>query len=64
MLGAPRRQIDQAPELSLRPHSGFTLFAVEVTSEFIVPEQQLVVSNANESSASQRPAELVLFVKG
>jgi type VI secretion system protein ImpJ len=64
MLGAPRRQIEQAPELSLRPHSGFTLFAVEVTSDFIVAEQQLVVSNANESSASQRPAEIVLFVKG
>jgi type VI secretion system protein ImpJ len=64
MLGAPRQRIHEAPELSLRANSGYTLFAVEPGVDFVVAEQPLLVSNANESSTIQRPLELVLFVKG
>lgn len=64
MLGAPRQRVQDAPELSLRANSGYTLFAIEPAAEFVVAEQPLLVSNANESTTIQRPLELVLFVKG
>ncbi len=64
VLGAARRRIDDAPELGLRSSAGYTLFAIEVSESFIVAEQPLVISNANETSAMQRPHEMVIFVKG
>jgi type VI secretion system protein ImpJ len=64
VLGASRRRIDDAPELGLRASAGYTLFGVEVAESFIVPDQPLVISNANETSAMQRPQEMVLFLKG
>ena len=64
VLGASRVRIDDAPELGLRGSSGFTLFSVEVSDSFIVADQALLVSNANESSQAQRPQEVVLFIKG
>jgi type VI secretion system protein ImpJ len=64
VLGAVRKPIDDAPELGLRAQSGYTLFSVEPSAEFIVADQPLIVSNANESSQVQRPLELVLFVRG
>ena len=64
VLGAGRTRIDDAPELGLRSSSGYTLFAVEVSDSFIVADQELLISNANESLQAQRPQEVVLFIKG
>lgn len=64
VLGASRRPIDEAPELALRASAGYTLFAIEVSDQFITPDQPLLISNGNESSQAQRPHELVLFIKG
>lgn len=64
VLGAPRAPISEAPELGLRASAGYTLFSVEVSDSFIVADQALLISNANESLQSQRPQEIVLFIKG
>ncbi|RJF92727.1 type VI secretion system baseplate subunit TssK [Noviherbaspirillum saxi] len=64
VLGAPRRRIDDAPELGLRSSSGYTLFSIEVSDNFIVADQPLLISNGNESTLAQRPHEVVLFIKG
>lgn len=64
MLGAPRERIEEAPELELRAGSGFALFAIAVTEEFIVAGQALQVSHPNDHLAAQRPQEMVLFVRG
>lgn len=64
VLGAPRSRIDDAPELGLRSSSGYTLFSVEVSDSFIVADQAILISNANESVLAQRPHEVVLFIKG
>jgi type VI secretion system protein ImpJ len=64
VLGAQRRRIEEAPELGLRSGAGYTLFAVDANDSFIVGDQPLVISNANETNASQRPQEMVLFIHG
>ncbi|NEX64809.1 type VI secretion system baseplate subunit TssK [Noviherbaspirillum galbum] len=64
VLGAARRRIDDAPELGLRSSAGYTLFSIEVSEQFIVADQPLMISNANESTLAQRPHEVVLFIKG
>ncbi|OEZ60995.1 type VI secretion system baseplate subunit TssK [Duganella sp. HH105] len=64
VLGAARTRIDAAPELGLRASAGYTLFSIEVSDEFIVAGQALLISNANESLLAQRPQEVVLFIKG
>jgi type VI secretion system protein ImpJ len=64
VLGAPRSRIDDAPELGLRASSGYTLFGIEVSDSFIVADQAILISNANESVLAQRPHEVVLFIKG
>ena len=64
VLGAARRRIDDAPELGLRSSAGYTLFAIDVAEAFIAAGQTLVISNANETSAMQRPHEMVIFLKG
>ena len=64
ILGAPRKQIEEAADLGVRASSGYTLFSIDVSESFIVADQPLVISNANETSTSQRPQEVVLFTKG
>lgn len=64
VLGAARRKVDEVPELGLRSSGGYCLFSIEVSADFIVADQPLIISNANEVSAAQRPLELVLFTKG
>jgi len=64
VLGAPRQRIDAAPELGLRSSAGYTLFALDVDERFIVTGEPLVIGNANEASATPRPHELVMFLKG
>ena len=62
--GAARVKIDVAEELGLRASSGYTLFSIELSEQFIVPDQPLLISNPNESLLAQRPQEVVLFIKG
>ncbi|MBC5764491.1 type VI secretion system baseplate subunit TssK [Ramlibacter sp. GTP1] len=64
ILGAPRKQVEEAPDLGVRASSGYTLFSIDVSESFIVADQPLVISNTNETSTSQRPQEVVLFTKG
>jgi type VI secretion system protein ImpJ len=62
--GAERRMIDEAPELGLRGHGGYTLYAIEVDKQFIVAEQDLLIATGSESQHTLRPQEIVLFIKG
>lgn len=62
--GAERGMIDGAPELGLRGGAGTTLFAIELDEHFIVPDQDLLISNTNISKNALRPQEIVLFIKG
>jgi type VI secretion system protein ImpJ len=62
--GAERRIIDEAPELGLRGHGGYTLYAIEVDKQFIVAEQDLLIATGSESQHTLRPQEIVLFIKG
>jgi type VI secretion system protein ImpJ len=64
VLGAARQCIEAAPELGLRASNGYVLFAIEAPDSMMQGGEQLVVSNNNETYASLRPQELVLFVKG
>lgn len=64
VLGAPRRFVDSADDLGLRPGSGYLLCEVQAGAEFSVADARLVIANANESASAQRPQEIVLFVKG
>jgi type VI secretion system protein ImpJ len=64
VLGAAREAIDAAPELGLRASAGYTLFGIENSDHFIVADQPLLISNANEHLQAHRPQELVLFIKG
>jgi type VI secretion system protein ImpJ len=64
VLGAARQCIEAAPDLGLRASNGYVLFAIETPDSMMQDGEQLVVSNNNETYASLRPQELVLFVKG
>lgn len=64
VLGATRNAIDGAPELGLRGSQGCSLYAIEVSDQFIVAGQDLLISNINEHLLAQRPQEVVLFIKG
>lgn len=64
VLGAARQCIEAAPELGLRASNGYVLFAIETPETLMQDGQQLIVSNNNETYASLRPQEIVLFVKG
>ena len=63
VLGAARKKVEAVEELGLRSSSGYTLFAIEFNENFIVSDQPLLISNANESKTSPRPREIVLFEK-
>lgn len=64
VLGAARRRIEEAPALGLRGNTGYTLFEIDVQGGLIVADENLKISNANETHAAQRPHEIVLFAKG
>ena len=64
VLGASRRHVSEAADIGVRASSDYTLFRVEVSAEFIVPEQPLVVRNPHEGRGIAPPLELVLFTKG
>ncbi|HEX8609711.1 MAG TPA: type VI secretion system baseplate subunit TssK [Telluria sp.] len=63
-LGAERAKIDGASELGLRGSPGCTLYAIEVSPESIVADQDLLISNIHEHVQALRPQEIVLFIKG
>lgn len=63
VLGAVRTPIDAADELGVRPGSGYKLYAIQTSAVLTVPGEPLVIANANEGATSQRPQEIVLFVK-
>ena len=63
ILGATRSAIESADELGLRPGSGYLLFAIQIQSDLTVAGERLVIANANEGKTSQRPQEIVLFIK-
>lgn len=62
--GAARHQIEDAPELGLRASAGCTLFAIAPDAQYIVADQDLVISNGSASQHVARPQEIVLFIKG
>jgi type VI secretion system protein ImpJ len=64
VLGAAREPIREAAELGLRAGGDHVLFGIEVSADFVIPGQALVISNLNETDVSQRPQELVLFTRG
>jgi type VI secretion system protein ImpJ len=63
VLGAARKKVEQVEELGLRASSGYTIYAIEMSENFIVADQPLLISNANESKLAPRPREIVLFEK-
>ena len=64
ILGADRSFVESAPAFGVRASAGFTLFEVHNSAAYTLPREMLVISNAAESANSQRPQEMVLFVKG
>ena len=62
VLGAARKAVEAAPDLGLRSGGGYSLYAIDAGS--VLAGEPLLIGNANESQSSQRPAEIVLFVKG
>lgn len=63
ILGAPRRRVDDVPELGVRAGSGYVLFSVDMAKN-VSPGDALLISHTNEGASAQRPQEIVLFVKG
>lgn len=64
VLGAERVFIESSQELGVRASAGYTLFSIKTEAALILANEALVISNAAESAAAQRPQEMVLFVKG
>jgi type VI secretion system protein ImpJ len=64
VLGAERSFIEASQELGVRASAGYTLFSIKADEMLILVNEALVISNAAESAAAQRPQEMVLFVKG
>lgn len=64
VLGAARSRIDAAPELGLRNSTGYTLFAIDLGTSGVAAGEPLLMANAHEAHAAQRPHEAMLFVKG
>lgn len=64
VLGAERVAIDSAQDLGIRASAGYSLFSITVDPALTVPNEALVISNSAENSLTQRPLEVILFVKG
>lgn len=62
--GAERQPVEAAPELGLRGGAGWTLFAIDVTDQFIVADQDLLISNIHDSQQTSLPQQMVLFTRG
>ncbi|MBV5297045.1 MAG: type VI secretion system baseplate subunit TssK [Rhodoferax sp.] len=63
VLGAIRSPLEFADELGVRPGTGYLLYAIQTSNALTVPDEPLVIANANEGATAQRPQEIVLFIK-
>lgn len=61
VLGARRRLIERDEDLV--PPRGVVLFALQADREFVEPDEELQIFNAGEYGQSQRPQEIVLYVR-
>ena len=61
VLGARRELIERDEDLV--PPRGVVLFALRPDAEFVEPEEELQIYNAGERGPSQRPQEIVLYVR-
>ena len=61
VLGARRELIERDEDLV--PPRGVVLFSLRPDSEFIEPDEELQIFNAGEHGPSQRPQEIVLYVR-
>jgi type VI secretion system protein ImpJ len=61
VLGARRELIERDEDLV--PPRGVVLFRLRPDPEFIEPDEELQIFNAGEHGQSQRPQELVLYVR-
>jgi len=61
ILGARRELIERDEDLV--PPRGGALFALKSDAEFIEPDEVLQIFNASATGQTQRPAEIVLYVK-
>lgn len=60
VLGASRHAIDAAPDIGLASGGQYLLF--DVDTSVLIPDEPLLIGNANETANAQRPAAVVLFV--
>ena len=61
VLGARRELIERDEDLV--PPRGVVLFSLRPDSEFVEPDEELQIFNAGEHGPSQRPQEIVLYVR-
>jgi type VI secretion system protein ImpJ len=59
--GARRTRIERDEEIA--PPRGIILFELKADPEFVEPDEVLQIFNTSERGQSQRPAEIVLYVK-
>lgn len=63
VLGAQRARIERAEELGLDAGAGVVLFAIRVDPSFILPDRPLMIFNPGDGATSQRPSEIILYVR-
>lgn len=61
VLGARRELIERDEDLV--PPRGVVLFSLRADPEFVEPDEELQIFNAGEYGSSQRPQEIVLYVR-
>jgi type VI secretion system protein ImpJ len=61
VLGARRELIERDEDLV--PPRGVVLFSLRADPEFVEPDEELQIFNAGEHGPSQRPQEIVLYVR-
>src|SRR5205085_10114321 len=61
VLGARRELVERDEDLV--PPRGVVLFSLRADPEFVEPDEELQIFNAGEHGPSQRPQEIVLYVR-
>tara|TARA_R110002110_G_scaffold175266_4_gene378747 strand:+ start:1765 stop:3111 length:1347 start_codon:yes stop_codon:yes gene_type:complete len=62
ILGADRRMIDAADEMSLSPSRGVVLFEIKPSHQFVRPGEKLLITNTSDRVGVRRPSQIVLYV--
>jgi type VI secretion system protein ImpJ len=62
ILGAARRAVENNEMLGVRSSNLVSMFTVEKSTEFILPDEPLVIANLVERGDDTGPTEIVLFV--